>query len=381
MNTTSSYLYEKIVSDIIDQLNNGSLHVGDKLPTEIELAKSYSVSRITVTKAMNILKQEGYLIRFPNRGTFVSEDFPRVNKSSSIKTDILTTNAKLNNGDTHNIKKIAFLMPVIEGSFCLNIIRGLSSVFSRSGFGLLIMPSEDAKKEEQLLQFCMQTNVDGIILFPVNQEYYSDNLLSVKLSGLPFVLIDRELPGIDTDYIISDNVMSGFMCAEHLYNLGHKSIAFVSKTSSETYTVNKRIQGLLNKTNSLMLPSSNIHIIEQLDINQPFDVYTDKFKELIEDQGVTAFVLCESEVCIYIYNLLKKMDYSIPEDISMISFDNPINSSPDFDFFTHIDQSEYLMACDSANLIIQRMQDKSTPTQHKVVTPKLEIRRSTSVIR
>ena len=64
-------LYVQIVGNIKYAIDSGELKVGDRLPSETELGKRYSVSRITVRRAISELVDAGYLVKRQGRGTFV----------------------------------------------------------------------------------------------------------------------------------------------------------------------------------------------------------------------------------------------------------------------------------------------------------------------
>ena len=66
-------LYQQIAYDLRDAIVSDVYHVGARIPTEPELSRLYKVSRITVRKAMEILVQEGYLVKRQGKGTFVRE--------------------------------------------------------------------------------------------------------------------------------------------------------------------------------------------------------------------------------------------------------------------------------------------------------------------
>ena len=72
-NISNKPMYQKIKEDILNQINSKMLFPGDKIPAEYQLMKQYNVSRITVSKALNELKSEGIVERFPNKGTFVAK--------------------------------------------------------------------------------------------------------------------------------------------------------------------------------------------------------------------------------------------------------------------------------------------------------------------
>ena len=72
MEKTNQPLYQQLMEDVRSQIENSLLLPGDRLPTEREFMQKYKVSRITVSKALNELKAEGLITRFPNKGSFVA---------------------------------------------------------------------------------------------------------------------------------------------------------------------------------------------------------------------------------------------------------------------------------------------------------------------
>ncbi|OFK24145.1 GntR family transcriptional regulator [Olsenella sp. HMSC062G07] len=72
MSSQPDLLYAQIEHDLRQRIISGDLSIGEKIPTEIELCEKYSVSRITVRRAIQNLVDEGILYRLRGRGTFVS---------------------------------------------------------------------------------------------------------------------------------------------------------------------------------------------------------------------------------------------------------------------------------------------------------------------
>jgi GntR family transcriptional regulator len=72
-------LYHQIQSALIERIHTGELSVGDCLPSEYELARSYQVSRITARQALHNLKSRGYAISQKGRGTYVTQ--PKLEKN------------------------------------------------------------------------------------------------------------------------------------------------------------------------------------------------------------------------------------------------------------------------------------------------------------
>lgn len=366
-------LYQSIKQDILQKLQLKELNQGDRLPVESELMQRYGVSRITVSRALNELKNEGIIKRYPGKGTFVAHKPESILPQQTIPQGYIPISSD-------SLIEIAFILPTIQDSFSLSLINGLTSVFSTDEYRLFLFSSTNDKSEDQILKRCLEIGISGIVLFPVDQAYYSDQLLYMKINSYPLVLIDRILPGIDTSYVITDNYKAGQLAMNHLHQLGHRNIAFFTKTHQATAPVQCRIQGIQNEMESNANYASNLRIYERFDIKKPLSDYHKLMTMLIRHDRITAIIVSESAACLYLYDLITSLGYKIPQDISLLSFDNPISAVSDFNFFTHINQSEYTL-CQEAGQILKRMiQKKDFTVQRKVLTPVLEIHHSTGPV-
>lgn len=82
--TESAPLYKQLQDKILDSIHNGTLKPGDKLPTELELSETNNVSRVTVRSALDSLTSDGYLVRIPGKGTFITKEKIRKNVTETI---------------------------------------------------------------------------------------------------------------------------------------------------------------------------------------------------------------------------------------------------------------------------------------------------------
>ena len=120
--------------------------------------------------------------------------------------------------------------------------------------------------------------------------------------------------------------------------------------------------------------------MEFLDKHKKFSYYQDLFLNLITQNRVTAFITAESSTCTYLYDLLTSLDVKVPGDVSLMSFDKPVCSSRNPDFFTHISQSEYLMGREAGTLLKNRIELYDINTYHRVITPTLHVHESTGSV-
>ncbi len=369
-NEPSLPLYLNIKNYLLKQIQE-SLAIGDRLPTEAEIMEQFHVSRITVTKALKELKEEGYIVRYPSKGSFVAS------KDSYTKELNIPDSKDTLSGTAYS--DIMCMLPYFSDQFSLNIINGITSILPPRQYNIHMVQSRTHQKEDYLLKKCFQSDCKGLILFPVDQIYYSNQLLRMKLNNYPMVLIDRILPGIDTNYVAIDNVYAGKIAFEHLFMLGHRNLLFITHTSKDVQTVKSRIKGLWQGSEESGLLPSCIHIEENLDIHKPFNISADYIARVLAEKHITAVICCESKTCLYMYSLLCELGLKVPKDISMISFDNPTNDISDFNFFTHIDQHEYLMGQYAGKILLKMLENgQLEENEKKILTPTLEIRRSTT---
>lgn len=377
---TNPPMYQQIKEDLLAQIRTGRLSPGDRLPTEQQFMQQYHVSRITVSKALGELKNEGIIERFPNKGSFVSGLKNAFPLSDKIEPEIFLPEKGAENIECSDLlPEIACIIPTLRDTFSLSMINGVLSAFPEGRYICHLFQSQNPQIENYLLKRCLETKIAGIVLFPQDQPFFSDELLFMNLQKYPLILLDRHLPHLNTNYVIADNKKSGKLCLEHLHTLGHRHIAFVTASNRNTFSIKYRLDGILNAADKLGLPADSVHVIDKLDLTKNFSEYQDLFGNLFSQDKVTALIAAECNTCAYLYNLCTWLQADVPDAVSLISFDKPMEEIREPDFFTHINQSEYLMGKEAGSLLRRRLEEHDMNIYHKVITPTLEIRHSTAM--
>ena len=212
MEKTNQPLYQQLMEDVRSQIENSLLLPGDKLPTEREFMQKYNVSRITVSKALNELKAEGLITRFPNKGSFVARSASPLAAAAQIPLEapsvLLPASASAQlpavpEGSTSDtaFTEIACILPSISDQFSLSMVNGILSAFPMDSYICHLFQSFNPSLENRLLQKCIDTGISGIVLFPQDQPFFSEQLLYLLLQKYPLVLIDRNLPRLDTSSV------------------------------------------------------------------------------------------------------------------------------------------------------------------------------------
>ena len=164
-------------------------------------------------------------------------------------------------------------------------------------------------------------NVDGIIVIPPctakKDTRLPKMLKALQNSGVPMILADRAVYSVFCDFVTTDNKMGGKMAAEYLIQYGHTQIGCIMG-KKDAYTVRKRMDGYKQ---ALVL--HGIPYQEELIYYGDFTKETgiSGAKELLE-KGATAIFAGNDDIAVGIYEFAREKNIKIPEELSVIGFDN-----------------------------------------------------------
>lgn len=113
-----------------------------------------------------------------------------------------------------------------------------------NGYRVIFCKTHDSQEmEKQILQEMIQLGVKGIIIFPVEGESYSKEILRMNLNHFPFVVVDRYFRGIETNSVCIDNFEGARMATDMLISIGHRQIGFISNRTAGTTSIEDRLAG------------------------------------------------------------------------------------------------------------------------------------------
>lgn len=227
---------------------------------------------------------------------------------------------------------IAVIMPDIKNTFFNSWFRFIEEYSSERDFNLVLCNTdEDPVKEMKYVKLIHSQRVDGAIIAPTSKSSV-EYLLKSKVR---FILFDRIFKEFNTNFISTDHYKGSYDATEYLIRLGHKKIA-VLKGNGTLYPDIERFAGFKNA-----MKKYNIKIDPDLILNCEFN----------EDKALLAAKLLlqrtEKPTVIFPFNglmsigvikAIQQLKLSIPEDISLLSFDE----IPGLDIFrpqiTHVMQ-------------------------------------------
>ncbi len=281
------------------------------------------------------------------------------------------------------IKKTATIGLVISdvtNPFFTTVARGVEDTAITKHFTVILCNTdENPEKESMYVEVLARNRVDGVIFTSASGK--KNPLKSLFIKKIPLVLIDRTIEGLeDVDVVRGDSVLGAYLLTKHLIELGHRRIGIIvgSKTIS---TAVDRIEGYKRALKEFDIPidESLIKINDKSKFSKE-DGYR-LTKELLDmENPPTAIFGGNNLMAVGAILAIRELGLSIPEDISLVSFDDIESLSEVYPFLTVVKQPAYTMGVIATELLIRRIERKDRIKEKReiLLKPELVIRKSTA---
>ncbi|SFS04608.1 LacI family DNA-binding transcriptional regulator [Anaeromicropila populeti] len=256
-----------------------------------------------------------------------------------------------------------------ENAFYLKMYQNLVQALARYNFyGIMEIVTSKDEKELVMPKLLENNKVDGLILLGQFSSSYTDMLIHAEQNVLLLDYYDKKQ---SVDAIISDSVYGSYKATNYLISNGHKRIGFVGSI----FATNSILDRYIGYYKALIESSLDV---EKKWILEDRDEEGNLIEILLPDLNdmPTAFVCCCDKVCYILVKKLKAMGYKVPEDISVVGYDNFIFSTLSTLKFTTVDVDIEAMTEAAADLIIKKVRGQHHTTGMKIIESKLIIRES-----
>jgi len=340
--------YLQIKNKIKQNIKNGS--ITGKLPGERVLAKQLNVSYMTVRKAIMELVEEGILYKFTTKGTFVSH-------------------RKMSPKITHNIgffidEKIR---EGISSPYYSLIFKALEKEITKNGYNLILFSDSD-----NLNPLNNKKKIDGAIIccFP-----RIENKIQEIKKLLPIVLLDNTASDKSIPSVTIDNFNSCRECTKYLWSLGHKRIGFISGLMDSDVSKD-RFLGYKSALNDNGLEEDKTLIFKGDYSYESGEKGAEYFLAL--PKPPTAIICANDSMAIGAMKMIREKGLNIPEDISVIGFDDIEVASKVFPPLTTIAAPIKEIADKSVTMLLSAINGNDLDYQHVILPAHLIIRDSCS---
>lgn len=219
---------------------------------------------------------------------------------------------------TNKSKIIGILIPNLEQPFCTSIVSHIENILIQYGYSTMICDyKESIELEEMKLTFLVNKMVDGIVMMPLGDE--GDMIKKVVPEEIPIVLIDRILGNVNYDTVLVDNLNASYTAVEQFIIRGHRRIAIITGPKA-IYTAKERLKGYYR-----VFEDYNLEVDESLVREGDYKVNSgyNLLKELMQQEHPpTALFVTNYEMTLGAIIAINEENISMPEELSLIGFDN-----------------------------------------------------------
>lgn len=324
-----------------------------------EIARLAGVSTATVSRVLNNSgsvseKKRNKILKIVEEHAYVQNTYAKNLRASSSKT-------------------IGFLVSNLSNPFFIEVFKGLETSCRNKGYDIIIgNANEDPIQEKTALDLLISYRVDAIVASFVKPDL--SMIEKLRSFNIDVLLLDRIIPGIDTDVVVIDNIRGAMEQVRYLASLGHRQIAVIKGTDFDSNGI-ERMHGFMKGMKECNLEIDQNYIIEGQFLEDA--AYSAAIKLMGLKKPPTAIITHNNLMCMGAYKALRDMHIKIPGDVSLIGFDDFGLADYLDPPVTVIDRPMYEMGEMAGNLIIDRLRGNGTMEYKKVVFPvKLKIRDS-----
>ncbi|WP_299173985.1 LacI family DNA-binding transcriptional regulator [uncultured Brevundimonas sp.] len=241
---------------------------------------------------------------------------------------------------------LGLVLPDLTNPFFPSLAQAVLQTARRQGYNVLLADTGGALEEERTaIRFLIDQGVDGLLWFPIDDTNPKGRRPAPEMDRIPVVVLDRNLP--DHDVVLADYALGGRLAAEHLIAAGHVEIGVISGPHAAS-SARDRTEG------AVQIIQQNARLAWQ--VENAFSLDLDPTAQTaLARREVTAVIAGSDMIAIGAIRHLQNLGLAVPDDVSVIGFDDipwaALNNPP----LTTIDMPIEAMVVSAIETLVQRI--------------------------
>jgi LacI family transcriptional regulator len=261
---------------------------------------------------------------------------------------------------------LAMIVPDVANPFFTLIVRGAEDVARRAGYRIILCDTRaDLAIEREVIEEMIAHRVEGIAIAPVSDRSRG-HLERLARFGVQFVLIDRTVPGVESDVVVGDSLGGARRLVEHLISHGHRRIGFITE-SDDVSTARDRRQGYLTA-----LAAAGVELDPSLIVYSTVDPPGgfDGMRLLLElAEPPTAVFTVNNLVAVGAIEAVRAHNLEVPDDVALVCYDDIEYASRLYPFLTVMSQPAETLGKLGTQLLLERIEGRAPEQPRLVVLP------------
>src|SRR5450830_1050065 len=309
-----------------------------------------------------------------NRTRFVS-DRVRHEVELAIRELNYVPSAVARSLKSNTTKTIGMLIPNCSNPYFAEIVRSVEDHCFGAGYTLILCNTDDDPHRQGVyLHVLAEKRIDGMIIISTGE----DEALRRLLQGLPIptVLLDREIDEVHCDLVETAHLQGGLMATQHLIDLGHRRIACLAGPADLNPSA-QRIAGWRTALAQSGLTAQAQDLLWHSDFTSQGG-FTTMQSILASPQPPTAVFVCNDLMCIGAISAAHEAGVRVPQDMSLIGFDDIELARFASPSLTTIAQPKHRIGVTAVDMLLERIQGGRVQARQVLLQQKLVVRHSTA---
>ncbi|WP_173915707.1 LacI family DNA-binding transcriptional regulator [Halobacillus sp. Marseille-Q1614] len=327
------------------------------------IAQQAGVSVTTVSRALN-----GY----SDVNAKTRKKIKKVAKELNYSPNSLARSLVKNQSETIGLLVSGFSKESVKDGFTVEVMSGINNYAAETEYDLVLFNTDSSRQRKKTYtQLCKERRVDGVILQGIKRD--DPYLQEVLESDIPCVFIDIPVSSEHVGYVSTNNVEGAKQAVLYLLENGHQEVAMING-HQQAFVSQERLEGYKQALDEFNLPYK-----ENLTVDGGFmeeEAYQ-KALSLLKDHESIDGLFCASDLmAIGAMRAAKELNIKIPEDLSIIGYDDIPLARYVSPSLTTISQDKYELGFQAAKMLVSMLKQQSAP-ERCILETKLIVREST----
>lgn len=272
---------------------------------------------------------------------------------------------------TKQTRTLGLMIPDITNPYFASMARGIEDAARKAGYHVILCNTdENQKRELEYLQLLRRQNVDGVILVSAATAEHEEKQI-LKEFKKPLIFLDRRGTEQTEASVGFDNRKGAYQAVCHLIESGHEKIGCITGPLKNK-SAQERYQGYLDALKEAKLDPNPEWVVEG-DYQMAGG---EAGIRILKDRGVTACLIANDWMAYGAYKACYEEGIQIPQDLSIIGFDDLLISQAMIPPLTTVHQPNIAMGEMAVEQIVSWIQSGKPPKESKLFEPRLVVRNS-----
>lgn len=272
---------------------------------------------------------------------------------------------------------IALVITDIANPFWPTVARGVEDIAQANGYSIILCNTDESKeKQAQYVKMLLQRRIDGILLAPVSND--PTIVRQIQTQNIPVVVMDRHVPDVNVDIVRGDSEEGAYQLTTHLLSLGHRKISILTGPRNVSTAVD-RVNGFRRAFDEVGIRYTNDQIVwGKFSQASGYEMARTALNSPV---APTALFSVNNFVAIGAFSYLHEAGLAVPDDISMVTFDDVPTSFMSDSISTGVQQPAREIGQEATKLLLKRISEEIGDAYQQIVLPtKMIIGNSTQAI-